>query len=260
MTIELPDLSFTTDELRRYSRNILLPPVGAVGQARLREGSVLLIGAGGLGSPVALYLAAAGVGRIGIVDDDRVDLSNLQRQILFDGSTLGERKAVAARSRLSALNDGIAVDIHDCRVDARNLDELVVGYDLVCDGSDNFATRQAVSDACVRHGRTLVSGAVSQFEGQLSTFRPQHGGPCYRCLYPDAAEGDAPTCGQAGILGAVTGVIGTMAATEVLKEVLGIGRSLQGRVLCWDALETRFREFALERDPHCPGCGDGRQA
>lgn len=251
----LPDLSFSVDELRRYSRNILLPEVGAVGQARLRDASVLLIGAGGLGSPAALYLAAAGIGRLGLVDDDSVDLTNLQRQVLFDMGDLGHQKAEQGRARLLALNPLIDVEAIPLRAAPDVLDNLVARYDVVLDGSDNFLTRQAVSDACVRQGRTFVSGAVQRFEGQISTFRPQRGGPCYRCLFPNAAEGDAPGCGDAGILGSVTGVIGTLAVTEVLKEVLGIGRSLQGRVLCWDALEMRFREFALARDPHCPGCG-----
>lgn len=249
------DLNFTGDELRRYSRHILLPEVGATGQARLRESSVLVVGAGGLGAPVSLYLAAAGVGRLGLVDDDIVELSNLQRQILFDSSQLGVGKVEAARARLTALNPEIAVETYPLRVDASNLDDIVRKYDLVCDGSDNFATRQAVSDVCVREKRTLVSGAVSRFEGQLSTFRPHVEGPCYRCLYPDASSEDALTCGQAGIFGAVTGVIGTLAATEVLKELLGIGRSLAGRVLCWDALDMTFRSFVLAHDPDCPGCG-----
>ncbi|WP_029605959.1 HesA/MoeB/ThiF family protein [Kozakia baliensis] len=251
-----PDLDFNDDALQRYSRHILLPEIGAIGQARLGKASVLVIGAGGLGSPIALYLAAAGIGRIGLIDDDIVDLSNLQRQILFESSQIGTAKVEAARERLEGLNPLVKIEPHLLHADATVLDDLVARYDLVCDGSDNFATRQAVSDACVRQKRSLVSGAVARFEGQLSTFRPHLGGPCYRCLYPDAAAEDAPTCGQAGIFGAVTGVIGTLAATEVLKEILGIGRSLDGRVLCWDALETSFRSFALVRDPHCPSCKD----
>ncbi|CAI9122053.1 HesA/MoeB/ThiF family protein [Brytella acorum] len=253
-----PDLDFSPDELRRYSRHILLPQVGAIGQARLRKARVLLIGAGGLGSPVALYLAAAGVGTIGLVDADHVDLTNLQRQIVFDGSMIGTSKVEAAHRRLTALNEETTVIGHDVHVDSVTADALIAGYDLVFDGSDNFPTRQTVSDACVRAGKTLVSGAVSQFQGQLSTFRPQFGGPCYRCLYPDMTQADALTCGQAGILGSVTGVIGTLAATEILKEITGVGRSLQGRVLLWDALEGSFRYLSLERDPHCPGCGETR--
>ncbi|GAJ28036.1 HesA/MoeB/ThiF family protein [Acidomonas methanolica] len=257
MTTDGPDLSFSRAEIERYSRNILLPEIGAIGQARLRAASVLVIGVGGLGAPVALYLAAAGIGRIGLVDDDTVDLSNLQRQILFDTAAVGRPKVEAAAARLRALNPEIVVETHRIRAEAAMLDALVGAYDLVCDGSDNFATRQAVSDATVRRGRTLVSGAVQRFEGQISTFRPQKGGPCYRCLYPDATEDDAPRCGDAGILGSVTGVIGAMMATEAVKEQLDIGESLQGRLLCWDALAAQFRSFALARDPHCPGCGPG---
>jgi len=255
-----PDLSFSTDELHRYSRNILLPEVGAVGQATLRAASVLLIGAGGIGSPVALYLAAAGIGRIGLVDGDVVERSNLQRQILFETEAIGQGKAGQGAARLRALNPDIRIDVIETWADDAVLDRLVPQYDIVCDGSDNFATRQAVSGACVRHRRTLVSGAVQRFEAQLSTFSPHRGGPCYRCLFPDAAEGDAPGCGEAGILGSVTGVIGTLAATEIVKELLGIGRGLQGRVLCWNALDMRFREFALTQDPSCPGCGGGEGA
>lgn len=251
----LPDLDFSPDELRRYSRHILLPQVGAIGQARLRQAKVLLVGVGGLGSPVALYLAAAGIGTLGLVDDDHVDLTNLQRQIAFDGSMIGASKVEAARRRLEALNGETTVICHDVHVESGSVDALIAGYDLIFDGSDNFPTRQTVSDACVRAGKTLVSGAVAQFQGQLSTFRPQFGGPCYRCLYPDMTQADALTCGQAGILGSITGVIGTLAATEILKEITGIGRSLQGRVLLWDALEGSFRYLSLEPDPHCPGCG-----
>lgn len=255
MSSEFPDLTFSDDALHRYSRHILLPEVGATGQARLRDSSVLVIGAGGLGSPLALYLAAAGVGRIGIVDDDRVELSNLQRQILFAERDIGHEKALRAAERLCELNVGINVVPHVMRVDADSLPTLMEGYDLVCDGSDNFTTRYAVADCCQALGKTLVSGAVQRFEGTLSTFAPQRGGPCYRCLYPDADENAALSCGQAGIFGAVTGVIGTLMATEALKELLSIGHSLSGRVLLWNALDASFRSFKLSVDPECPGCG-----
>ncbi|WP_166930079.1 HesA/MoeB/ThiF family protein [Asaia sp. As-1742] len=256
----LSDLTFTDEELHRYSRHILLPEVGASGQAKLRDSSVLVIGAGGLGSPLSFYLAAAGVGRIGLVDDDRVELSNLQRQILFSTQDIGSGKAEQAAERLGGLNPGIEVVPHGLRVGADNLPSLVSQYDLVCDGSDNFTTRYAVADCCHAFGKTLVSGAVQRFEGSLSTFAPHRGGPCYRCLYPDADENAALSCGQAGIFGAVTGVIGTLMATEALKEILSLGRSMSGRVLIWHALEASFRSFDLPADPDCPCCGRGAGA
>jgi len=256
------DLSFTDDALHRYSRHILLPEVGALGQARLRDSSVLVIGAGGLGSPLALYLAAAGVGRIGVVDDDQVELSNLQRQILFDTADIGHSKVDRARSRLEALNPDLVIASHCLRVDRTVLPDLIDQYDLVCDGSDNFATRYAVADCCWAQGKVLVSGAVQRFEGSLSTFTPpgsgRKQGPCYRCLYPEADEEAALSCGQAGIFGAVTGVIGTLMATEALKELLTLGEGLTGRVLLWNALDVSFRRFDLPRDPECPCCREGQ--
>ncbi|GBQ13338.1 HesA/MoeB/ThiF family protein [Swaminathania salitolerans] len=258
MTVSSFDLTFPDEALQRYSRHILLPEVGATGQARLRAASVLIVGAGGLGSPLALYLAAAGVGRIGLADDDRVELSNLQRQILFDSGDIGQGKARRGQARLSALNPDIRVEIHETRVDARTLPAIMAGYDLVCDGSDNFTTRYAVADCCQSLGKTLISGAVQRFEGTVSTFSPQTGGPCYRCLHPDADEAEAPGCGQAGIFGAVTGVIGTLMATEALKELLAIGRGMSGRVLVWNALDGVFRTLSLSPDPACAGCGAGR--
>lgn len=255
MPSDFPDLAFTDAELHRYSRHILLPEIGATGQARLRDSSVLVIGAGGLGSPLALYLAAAGVGRIGIVDDDRIELSNLQRQILFATRDVGQEKAAAAAASLRALNPEIEIVAHALRAGPDILPGLIEGYDLVCDGSDNFTTRYAVADCCHALGKTLVSGAVQRFEGTLSTFAPHRGGPCYRCLYPDADEESALSCGQAGIFGAVTGVIGSLMATETLKELLSLGRSLSGRVMIWNALDASFRSFELPVDPSCPGCG-----
>ncbi|GAB6855798.1 HesA/MoeB/ThiF family protein [Asaia astilbis] len=251
------DLDFSDDDLNRYSRHILLPEVGAVGQAKLRESSVLIVGAGGLGSPVALYLAAAGVGRIGLVDDDRVELSNLQRQILFDSDDIGQAKVASAEKRLSALNPQIEIVTYSLRADATTLPELIGSYDLVCDGCDNFATRYAVADCSWAQDKTLISGAVQRFEGTLSTFSPRSGGPCYRCLYPDADETTALSCGQAGIFGAVTGVIGTLMATEALKELLSLGKGLTGRVLVWSALDASFRSFDLPPDPACSCCGRG---
>lgn len=254
MSPNSPDLTFTDDALTRYSRHILLPEIGALGQARLRESSVLIIGAGGLGSPLALYLAAAGIGRIGIVDDDHVELSNLQRQILFETDDIGQGKAARASSRLAALNPDIEIITHSLRVSEDNLSAFVESYDLVCDGSDNFSTRYAVADCCWAQGKTLVSGAVQRFEGTLSTFVPGAGRPCYRCLTPDANENETLSCGQAGIFGAVTGVIGSLMATEALKELLSLGQGLSGRVLVWSALAASFRSFELPPDPECVCC------
>ncbi|MBV1829460.1 molybdopterin-synthase adenylyltransferase MoeB [Komagataeibacter sp. AV436] len=247
-------MNFSHEEIQRYARHILLPEVGGTGQEALKNASVLVIGAGGLGSPVALYLAAAGVGRIGLVDDDVVDLSNLQRQIAHVTDRVGQPKVESAATAMRAINPGTRVDCHNVRLAAGNARALVRQYDLVCDGSDNFATRYLVADACALEGRTLVSAAVLRFEGQLSTFRP--GGPCYRCLYPEAPPaGTVPSCAEAGVFGAVTGVMGTLQATEALKEILGIGESLSGRLLVWDALAMRFHTITLPPDPDCALCG-----
>jgi adenylyltransferase/sulfurtransferase len=254
-------LTFTEDEIHRYSRHILLDEVGSTGQDKLRRASVLIAGAGGLGAPLALYLAAAGVGRIGIVDDDHVELSNLQRQIAHTQASIGTAKASSAAAAMAAINPLVRVDAHILRIDAGNADALVAAYDIVCDGTDNFTARFAVADAAWRAGRTLVSAAVLRFDGQLSTFRPGLSAdgapnPCYRCLTPaPPPDGLVPSCAQAGVLGPVTGVMGTLQATEVLKEILGIGQSLAGRVLMWDALAVRFSMIRLRADPGCPGCG-----
>ena len=250
------DLDFTEEEINRYSRHILLREVGGTGQAKLRSARVLVIGAGGLGSPLALYLAAAGVGTIGIVDDDVVEISNLQRQIAHATTGIGTAKAVSAAAAARAINPHVSVDIHQTRLVPGNAIELIAGYDIVCDGSDNFATRFLIGDASVLARRTLVSGAVLRFDGQLSVFKPHAGGPCYRCLYPEPPPpGLVPSCSEAGVLGAVTGVVGTLQATEVLKEILGIGESLAGRLLVWDALASRFRTVKVPRDPDCALCG-----
>ena len=260
------DTDFSEDEIRRFSRHILLQEVGGTGQARLRAAKVLVIGAGGLGSPLVLYLAAAGVGTIGIVDDDHVELSNLQRQIAHTTARIGAGKAASAAEAALAINPGVRIEAHPVRLNAGNAAELIARYDIICDGTDNFATRFLVADACVLGRRTLVSAAVLRFEGQLSVFKPhfhapgkpegEAGGPCYRCLYAQAPpEGMVPTCSEAGVLGAVTGVMGTLQATEVLKEILGIGESLSGRLLIWDALATRFRTVRLRADPKCRLCG-----
>lgn len=251
------DLDFSEADIQRYARHILLPEVGGLGQARLAASSVLVIGAGGLGAPLILYLAAAGVGRIGIVDHDHVELSNLQRQIAFATADIGRLKALAAGGAASAINPGIVVTPHPVKLGMANALELIDSYDLVCDGTDNFATRFLVSDACVLARRTLVSAAVLRFEGQLSVFKPHAGDlPCYRCLHPaPPPPGLAPSCAEAGVLGAVTGVLGTLQASETIKEILGIGESLAGRLLLWDGLASRMRTIRLPRDPACPACG-----
>jgi adenylyltransferase/sulfurtransferase len=254
------DLDFTEDELHRYSRHILLGEVGAIGQAKLRQARVLVVGAGGLGSPLALYLAAAGVGTIGLIDHDTLELSNLQRQVAHTTDRVGQPKVESMAATLRALNPLTNVEPHLRRLDEAAARDLIPRYDLVCDGTDNFPTRFLLGDCCHRLGRTLVSAAVLRFEGQLSTFKshlgPPH--PCHRCLHPEMPpEGLVPSCGEAGVLGAVTGVMGTLQATEVLKEILGIGGSLSGRLLLWDALDTRFRTIRLRRDPACPLCGTG---
>jgi molybdopterin/thiamine biosynthesis adenylyltransferase len=252
------DLDFTDDEISRYSRHILLKEVGGEGQARLRAARVLVVGAGGLGSPLVLYLAAAGIGAIGIIDDDHVEVSNLQRQIAHSTDRLGMAKVQSAAAAAHAINPAVRIETHQTRLDAGNALDLIGQYDIVCDGSDNFATRFLVADACVLARRTLVSAAVLRFDGQLSTFKPhaQANGPCYRCLHPaPPPPGLIPSCSEAGILGAVTGVMGSLQATEVLKEVMGIGEGLSGRLLIWDALAARVRTITLPRDPACALCG-----
>ena len=252
------NLDFSEDEIRRYSRHILLQDVGGIGQAKLKAAKVLLVGAGGLGSPLALYLAAAGIGRLGIIDHDTLELSNLQRQIAHTTARIGRSKAESAAETVRAINPEIRVDTYTERLTAANVAGLVTDYDIVCDGTDNFSTRFLIADACVLGRRTLVSAAVLRFEGQLSVFKPHvHAdGPCYRCLYPaPPPPGLVPSCSEAGVLGAVTGVMGTLQATEVLKEILGIGDTLSGKLLVWDALATRFRTIRLRKDPRCALCG-----
>ncbi len=252
------DLNFSDDEVQRYARHILLREVGGVGQARLKAARVLIVGAGGLGSPLALYLAAAGIGTIGIVDPDLLELSNLQRQVAHGTARLGQPKVASAAEAMRDINPEVTVQAHQLRLDAGNVAALIADYDLVCDGTDNFETRFLLADACVAGRRTLISAAVLRFEGQISTFKPHldPDGPCYRCLYaaPPPA-GTVPGCSEAGVLGAVTGVMGTLQATEVLKEIIGIGESLSGWLLVWDALAASFRKLRLRKDPACPTCG-----
>ncbi len=252
------NLDFSEDEIARYSRHILLPDVGGIGQAKLRDAKVLLVGAGGLGSPLVLYLAAAGIGTIGLVDDDLVDLSNLQRQVAHTTAALGQPKVKSAAAAALAINPNVRIIGHQTRLAADNVLGIIAQYDIICDGTDNFPTRFLLADACVLGRRTLVSAAVLRFEGQLAIFKPHAGPacPCYRCLFPTPPpEGLVPSCAEAGVLGAVTGVMGTLQATEVLKEILGIGETMAGRLLIWDALATRFRTIRLPRDPHCASCG-----
>ena len=242
--------------LRRYSRHLLIPEVGLAGQERLSRGRVLVVGAGGLGSPVLAYLAAAGVGRIIVIDDDTVDVTNLQRQILYDTSDVGASKAQRAADRLRALNPQIAVDALPIRFDAANARELVRLVDVVVDGSDTFATRYLVNDACVLERKPDVHGSIFRFDGQVSVFGVP-GSPCYRCLYPEPPpEHLVPSCSEGGVLGVLAGMVGSFQANEAIKLLLGIGTPLIGRLLLIDALEARVREFALERDPACPLCGD----
>lgn len=246
-------MEFRDDQIHRYARHILLEEVGGIGQEKLLNAKVLVIGAGGLGSPVILYLAAAGVGTLGVVDDDKVDLSNLQRQIAHTTSGVGMSKVESAGAAVALMNPDVKLVPHRERLTAENVMRLIGGYDIVVDGSDNFPTRFLVNDACYLAKKTLVSAAVLRFDGQLATFKAHHSGPCYRCLYPEAPPaGLIPTCSEAGILGAVAGVMGTLQATEVLKEILGIGNSMSGRLLIYDALAATMRTVKVNPDPACP--------
>ncbi len=247
---------FNNDQIRRYSRHILLPEVGGAGQRKLLEGKVLLIGSGGLGSPCAFYLAAAGVGILGLVDDDVVDLSNLQRQILHFTADVGRPKVESAREKLEALNPDIRVITHKDRMTSETIMDVIKHYDVIVDGSDNFPTRYLVNDACVLAGKPLSHGGIFRFDGQLMTILPKQG-PCYRCLFPEPPPpGLVPSCQEAGILGVVAGTIGVAQATEVLKLLLGIGAPLVGRLLIYDALEMRFRTVKVPRNLECAVCGD----
>ncbi len=254
----MSDLNLTEPEIQRYARHVLLREVGGIGQAKLKAAKVLIVGAGGLGSPLALYLAAAGIGILGIIDPDILELSNLQRQIAHGTENIGEPKVTSAAGAMRRINPLITIQPHNLRLDASNVLPLIKTYDIICDGTDNFETRFLLADACVAARRTLISAAVLRFDGQLSTFKPHADptGPCYRCLYPEPPPpGMVPSCSEAGVLGAVTGVMGTLQATEVLKEILGIGDSLSGRLLIWDALAATFRTIRLKKDPACPVCG-----
>ena len=254
----MESMALNDEELERYARHIVLREVGGVGQAKIRGSRVLIVGAGGLGSPCALYLAAAGVGHLGLVDDDVVSLSNLQRQILFTTADVGAPKVQAAAAHLGALNPGVTVAPHPVRLTAENVKALIADYDIVADGSDNFETRFLLNDACHFAKKILVSAAVTEFDGQLATFKAwdKSGSyPCYRCLFPaPPPPGTVPSCSETGVLGAAAGVMGSLQALEILKQITGIGESLAGKILITDTLAARFRTVALSPDPACPLC------
>ncbi|HKU65472.1 MAG TPA: molybdopterin-synthase adenylyltransferase MoeB [Rhizomicrobium sp.] len=245
------------EELDRYARHLVLREVGGPGQAKIRKARVLIVGAGGLGSPAALYLAAAGIGTLGLVDDDAVSLSNLQRQILFRTADIGRPKVEAGAEALKALNPGVQIQSHKTRLGPANVMALIAGYDIVADASDNFATRFLLNDACFFSGKPLVSAAVTEFEGQLATYKGhQPSCPCYRCLFPaPPPPGAVPNCSETGVLGAAAGVMGALQGLEVLKETAGLGTGLAGKILIYKALTAEFRTARLPKDPGCPLCG-----
>ncbi|NYZ12957.1 molybdopterin-synthase adenylyltransferase MoeB [Azospirillum sp. RWY-5-1] len=254
--MDIPD--FTDTQLHRYARHIVLPEVGGTGQGALLRSRVLVVGAGGLGSPLLLYLAAAGVGTIGVVDDDAVDLSNLQRQVIHDESTLGVPKVESAAARIRAINPDVTVEAHKTRLTRDNALDLIGRYDIVADGSDNFATRFLLNDACYFAGKPLVSAAILRFDGQIATFKAHLGAPhpCYRCVFPEPPpRGLVPSCSEGGVLGALAGLVGSLQATEVMKEILGIGESLSGSLLLMDTLNASYHRITVKRDPDCPLCG-----
>ena len=257
-------MELTDSQLERYARHVVLPEIDEEGQLKLLESRVLVIGAGGLGSPLLLYLAAAGVGHIGVIDDDDVDLSNLQRQVVHDTSRIGIPKVESARARLKEVNPEVVLEPHHLRLSTDNVGALVADYDLVADGSDNFATRYLVNDACYLAKRPLVSAAIMRFDGQLSTFRAHRGhgedgksNPCYRCLFGEQPTADPKqSCADVGVLGALAGAMGSLQAIEIIKELLGIGQSMSGRLMLYDALESSFRTIKVAADPSCPLCGE----
>jgi adenylyltransferase/sulfurtransferase len=252
----LPDLSET--QIRRYARHIVLAEIGGIGQSKLIAARVLVVGAGGLGAPLLQYLAAAGIGTLGVIDHDTVDLSNLQRQVIHRTSDVGTSKVESARRALHDINPEVRVQTHDERLAADNAERIIAGYDLVADGSDNFVTRYLLNDVCFRLKKTLVAAAILRFDGQISTYKAWQGAghPCLRCLFPAAPSEDAvPSCAQAGVLGALAGTLGTLQATEVVKEILGVGRSLSGSLLLYDALAASFETLTVEKRIDCPTCG-----
>lgn len=252
------DVKLSKEEILRYSRHLIMPEVGMEGQLKLKQAQVLMIGAGGLGAPLGLYLAAAGVGRLGIVDFDVVDFTNLQRQITFSTADVGRKKAEAARDRLAGMNPEIQIDVFDTRLTSENAIELFEGFDIIVDGTDNFPTRYLVNDACVLTGKPNVYGSIFRFEGQVTVFGAP-AGPCYRCLYPEPPPpGLVPSCAEGGVLGVLPGIVGSLQAMETIKLILGAGESLAGRLLLFDALGMRFRELKIRKNPACPICGENR--
>lgn len=250
-------MAFSSEELERYARHIVLHEIGGPGQQKLKSARVLVIGAGGLGSPAILYLAAAGVGMLGVVDDDVVSLSNLQRQVLHSTREVGEPKTDSAGRAVAGINPHVGLVAHQCRLEEDNASDLIGGYDMVLDGSDNFETRYLVNRTCVALGKTLVSAAIGRWEGQLSVFRSHLGGPCYQCIFPEAPPpGTVPACAEAGVLGAMAGVMGTMQAVEAVKVITGAGEPLDGRLFLYDALRADTRTIRLSRREDCPGCGN----
>lgn len=250
-------MQLNNDEIKRYSRHLILPEVGLAGQKKICSTSVLCIGAGGLGSPIAMYLAAAGIGKIGLLDFDQVDFSNLQRQILHHTEDVGRPKTESGKETINGINPNTEVVIHNTRISSENALEIIQGYDIVVDGTDNFPTRYLTNDACVLLRKPNVYGSIFRFEGQASVFAPHLGGPCYRCLYPEPPPpGMVPSCAEGGVLGVLPGIIGCIQATEILKLALGKGSSLIGRLLLFNALDMKFRELKLRRDPQCPLCGE----
>lgn len=249
-------MNFTEEQITRYSRHIILPEVGGVGQEKINSGKVLVIGTGGLGSPVSFYLAAAGVGTLGIIDDDVVDLSNLQRQILHSTKDIGKPKVESAKEKLTALNPDCKVITYQERLMSHNILDIIKDYDIVVDGTDNFSTRFITNDACVMTNKPFVHGGIMRFSGQVLTVVPGEG-PCFRCVFHEPPpEGSVPTCSQAGVLGVLAGTIGLIQATEVLKYLIGIGELLTGRLLTYEALSMKFREVKVKRNPKCPVCGE----
>jgi adenylyltransferase/sulfurtransferase len=250
-------MELNNDEIRRYSRHLILPEVGLSGQKKICSSSVLCIGAGGLGSPIAMYLAAAGIGKLGILDFDSVDFSNLQRQIIHGTADVGRPKTLSAQETINRINPNVEVVVYNTRITSENALDLIRPFDIVVDGTDNFPTRYLTNDACVLLKKPNVYGSIFRFEGQASVFAPHLGGPCYRCLYPEPPPpGMVPSCAEGGVLGVLPGIVGTIQATEILKLALGKGSSLVGRLLLFNALEMRFRELKLRRDPKCPLCGE----
>ncbi len=247
---------FTKEQIERYSRHIILPEVGGKGQRKINSARVFCVGAGGLGSPASLYLAAAGIGTLGIIDGDVVDLSNLQRQILHSTKDLDRPKVVSAKETLLAINPDITVKTYQEKLNSQNILNIIKEYDIILDGSDNFPTRFLINDACFFSKKTLISGSIFRFEGQVTTLKPHNNSPCYRCIYPEPPPpGLIPSCQEAGVLGVIAGVIGILQATEALKEILGIGNSMAGHLLIYDALDQRFQTLKVRKDPSCPLCG-----